>query len=312
MVFIIVLSVLSTYQHENGGFGGLYHEFAYQGPCLKSTEIAIEYIFGLKNKPSPDLLFIKNTVIDDNYLKECYDFIMFPTTTCNARCFYCYENPMKKMPMTIDMAERVARYIMKKAPDKNRTVGLRWFGGEPLFNMKVIDYICEGLTENGIYFNSYFTTNGYLFDDDVIQKAIEIWHCVSCQITIDGTEGTPVADYVYNSFDYRDIEATNITFNTTYAVATSGGHGCTYMVRNGICYVNMDIRMIANGKICTLSKPLMSVINIPMTVFMHNLTGEVEAVNNGILMVNSDGTVTTLGALGNESRYMINFSYPIM
>lgn len=108
-----------------------------------------------------------------------------------------------------------------------------------------------------------------------------------------------------------NVALTNITFDSTYATATSGGHGCTYVIRNGICYVNMDMRIVANGKICTLPKPLMSVVNIPMTVFMHNITGEVEAVNNGILMVNSDGSATTLGALTNESRYMMNFSYPI-
>ena len=84
------------------------------------------------------------------------------------------------------------------------------------------------------------------------------------------------------------------------------------MVRNGICYVNMDVRIKTNGQICTLPKPVQTVVNIPMMVFMHNLTGEVEAVNNGVLIIRSDGTVTTLGALGNESRYMINFSYPIM
>ena len=104
---------------------------------------------------------------------------------------------------------------------------------------------------------------------------------------------------------------TTITFDETYAVATSGGHGCTYMVRNGICYVNMDVRIKTNGQICTLPNPVQTVVNIPMTVFMHNLTGEVEAVNNGVLIIRSDGTATTLGALGNESRYMINFSYPI-
>ena len=108
-----------------------------------------------------------------------------------------------------------------------------------------------------------------------------------------------------------NTDLTAITFDETKATATSGGHGCTYIVRNGICYVNMDMRIVANGKICTLPKPLMSVVNIPMTVFMHNVTGEVEAVNNGILMVNSDGSATTLGALTNESRYMMNFSYPI-
>ena len=48
----VFMDVLSTYQHENGGFGGLVYEFDYQGPCLKSTEIAIEYILGLTEKPS--------------------------------------------------------------------------------------------------------------------------------------------------------------------------------------------------------------------------------------------------------------------
>lgn len=121
----------------------------------------------------------------------------------------------------------------------------------------------------------------------------------------------PIAENVTKSDLGSNVALTNITFNSTYAIATSGGHGCTYIVRHGICYVNMDMRIVANGKICTLPKTLMSVINIPMTVFMHNVTGEVEVVNNGILMVNSDGSATTLGALTNESRYMLNFSYPI-
>lgn len=121
----------------------------------------------------------------------------------------------------------------------------------------------------------------------------------------------PESQFASKSDLGSNMALTNITFDSTYATATSGGHGCTYVIRNGICYVNMDMRIVANGKICTLPKPLMSVVNIPMTVFMHNITGEVEAVNNGILMVTSDGSATTLGALTNESRYMMNFSYPI-
>ena len=37
------LDVLAKYQYDNGGFGGMYYEFDYQGPCLKSTEIAVKY-----------------------------------------------------------------------------------------------------------------------------------------------------------------------------------------------------------------------------------------------------------------------------
>lgn len=86
------LSVLSTYQHENGGFGGLYHEFSYQGPCLKSTEIAIEYIFSLKNKPSPDLLIIKNTVkyLLDTYLpnRGGWGEVVVPEVNNSAHCYW--------------------------------------------------------------------------------------------------------------------------------------------------------------------------------------------------------------------------------
>ena len=43
---------LEKYQHENGGFGGLIYEFDYQGPCLKCTEHAFQYIFYLKERPA--------------------------------------------------------------------------------------------------------------------------------------------------------------------------------------------------------------------------------------------------------------------
>lgn len=86
------LSVLSKYQHENGGFGGLYHEFAYQGPCLKSTEIAIQYIFGLKHKPSADLPIIKNTIkyLLDTYLagRGSWGEVVVPEVNESAHCYW--------------------------------------------------------------------------------------------------------------------------------------------------------------------------------------------------------------------------------
>ena len=45
------LTALASHQFENGGFGGLFYEFDYQGPCLKSTEVAIAYILGMAEKP---------------------------------------------------------------------------------------------------------------------------------------------------------------------------------------------------------------------------------------------------------------------
>jgi hypothetical protein len=47
------LDVLAQYQHENGGFGGLVYEFAYQGACLKCTEHACGTCSISKNSHPP-------------------------------------------------------------------------------------------------------------------------------------------------------------------------------------------------------------------------------------------------------------------
>ena len=54
------MDVLAAYQYENGGFGGLCYEFNYQGPCLKCTEIAIRYIFDLKETLTAEHPVIQN------------------------------------------------------------------------------------------------------------------------------------------------------------------------------------------------------------------------------------------------------------
>ena len=69
-----------------------------------------------------------------NYLDSPRHFTILTTTTCNARCFYCYELKSKgKTPMSIETAEKVAKYIITRCP-KGTEVSLDWFGGEPLFN----------------------------------------------------------------------------------------------------------------------------------------------------------------------------------
>ena len=45
------MDALAKHQREDGGFGGIFYEFDYQGSCLKSTEVAIFYIINLREKP---------------------------------------------------------------------------------------------------------------------------------------------------------------------------------------------------------------------------------------------------------------------
>lgn len=113
-------------------------------------------------------------------------FAIYPTTDCNARCFYCFELGIKRINMSEQTARDVVEFINKKC--KGKDVGLIWFGGEPLYNSVAMDIICSGLQEKGITYASTMTSNGYLFDKDMVKKANELWHLKKVQITLDGTE----------------------------------------------------------------------------------------------------------------------------
>ncbi|MBO4788507.1 MAG: radical SAM protein [Lachnospiraceae bacterium] len=113
-------------------------------------------------------------------------FTVLTTTDCNARCFYCYEIGIKRNPMTPEMAGKVADYITDSCGGKS--VKLRWFGGEPLYNRQVIDIICNRLRDRGIQFESTMVTNGFYFDRETSRHACEHWNLCKVQITVDGTE----------------------------------------------------------------------------------------------------------------------------
>ena len=138
---------------------------------------------------------------DENYLKNPTSFTILTTTSCNARCFYCYEKGVKKKTMTPETAEKIAKYIIDKYPkDSNKTVSIGWFGGEPTVNTKVMDVICGKLKEAGIKFSSHFTTNAYLMDEEMCKRAVNDWNVNNAQVTIDGTERiyNRAKNYVYD------------------------------------------------------------------------------------------------------------------
>jgi len=134
--------------------------------------------------------------------KSITGFTIFTTTDCNARCFYCFEQNNRRMAMAEQTARDVAVYIKKKCGSQK--VKITWFGGEPLFNSHVIDVICEELEKSGVVFSSRIVSNGYLFDDEMVEKARHLWKVKDVQITLDGTER------VYNkikAFIYKEENA---------------------------------------------------------------------------------------------------------
>jgi len=118
---------------------------------------------------------------------EGYDhFTILPTTACNARCFYCFENGYRSVSLNVQQVEGICSMIERTR--SAGTVHLRWFGGEPLLGTPSIRKICQYLSERTIPFDSYIVTNGLLFTPSLVSEAVESWNLHSAQITLDGTQ----------------------------------------------------------------------------------------------------------------------------
>lgn len=114
------------------------------------------------------------------------DFLILPTTDCNARCFYCYELGGPRIAMSEETALSTAEYLIRVS--RGKPLQIRWFGGEPLYNRPAIDSICGLLNRRGAAFRSAMITNGFYLDRETIVHACTDWHLDQLQITLDGTE----------------------------------------------------------------------------------------------------------------------------
>ena len=114
-------------------------------------------------------------------------YTILPTTACNARCVYCFEQGMKFVTMKDDTVDQTIEFI-KKSHNPKKPVRFSWFGGEPLVGEKIIDRICDGMREAGIEFDSNMVTNSALITEDTIKKMKNDWNLTTMQITLDGVE----------------------------------------------------------------------------------------------------------------------------
>ena len=113
-------------------------------------------------------------------------YVILPTTGCNARCIYCYEEGYAVKTMTTETAERLIDFICETR--YNDTIKIRWFGGEPLANANIIRYICTALRERGVPYKSSMVTNASLMTKELAHEAKELWHLEKVQISLDGAK----------------------------------------------------------------------------------------------------------------------------
>ena len=166
---------------------------------------------------------------------------ILPSTGCNAKCFYCFEKGSEIKHMSIETAEKVVEYIKKHYNGK--IMHIRWFGGEPLINEKVITYICKRLGEENINYSSKMTSNCFLINPDKVDTYKNVWRLKNMSVTIDGTAE------VYNNikqFSYSGSAYDKVIGNVDCLIA----NGIRTSIRINLGMHNMeDVETLINDLI---------------------------------------------------------------
>ena len=149
-------------------------------------------------------IYVGNNVDELHNLKERYKkianndsnfFLMInPTLDCNFKCWYCYENHIKKSEMDKINLAKVKDLINNILETKINTFTLSFFGGEPFLKynqivLPLIKYTSEQCKFRNISFNISFTSNGSLITPKRITEIKNIGP-LAVQITLDGNKET--------------------------------------------------------------------------------------------------------------------------
>lgn len=125
-------------------------------------------------------------VVKEELPRGITHYVILPTTICNARCFYCFEQDMHYQKMNMETVEKTLSFIRNYKPENQNNIHIHWFGGEPMCAADHIDRISSGLKEAGIVFSAEMTSNGSLFTKELAYKAAQDWKISKIQITLDG------------------------------------------------------------------------------------------------------------------------------
>lgn len=130
---------------------------------------------------------------------ETLYFVIAPTMACNYKCVYCFEHNRDLLCsdyMSEATIQDIINFIKRcsKAFKKTKKISIKWFGGEPLLRIDVIEKIANGIrhdfaNEDGIELYQFIITNGRLLTREIAERLANIG-IKRAQITIDGMPET--------------------------------------------------------------------------------------------------------------------------
>lgn len=162
--------------------------------CLINTEEIDEetLLYMKENKmifknENDEKKYISQVMKDKYNTNDKLEITMVVSHACNLKCVYCFEGESANENMTIEKADDIMYEIEQRMlREGKREVSIRYYGGEPLMNLPVIDYVNSKMKSK--YKDKYsfsIVTNGVLLNEEIINRWTE-YNWTGIKITLDG------------------------------------------------------------------------------------------------------------------------------
>jgi uncharacterized protein len=133
----------------------------------------------------------KNWYEETRYSKSLMRATILTTYDCNFACKYCIQEGVKNPArMDEEHSRGTVNWLINTIEEYNsEEVRLQFYGGEPLMNVRPMDYIASEIKEyserTGISFGFIITTNGSLLKPDLVERLTPLG-LESVKVTLDG------------------------------------------------------------------------------------------------------------------------------
>lgn len=136
-----------------------------------------------------ELAILHRHYLTHRFRSDLMTLTIAPTLACNFGCDYCFQGSDKPgETMGADVQDAIVDFARLAAP-RIKTLGVAWYGGEPLLRRKVIEALSDRLIElcrsRGINYEASMVTNGYLLDAEAA-RSLYARRLVQAQVTLDG------------------------------------------------------------------------------------------------------------------------------
>lgn len=117
--------------------------------------------------------------VKDHYTKistrdDVLIFTIIPSMACNYHCKYCFEGDRthNKQVMSKETIEASAKFIADRYNElpNVKSVLIKWFGGEPLLHLDIIEKIYSGLDSYNVPTEYWMFSNGKLLIPDNVNR----------------------------------------------------------------------------------------------------------------------------------------------